>query len=129
MKLRAVLTIAAIYLGVLGIGFMLFPRQAGVDAVPVDASPALVAYLRLFGGPMVGIAVLNWLARSLGPSPARRAIVVANIVGFACVTAMDIWGVSSGDARPAAKLFLVIHLLMTVAFLLVRREAGARAEA
>ncbi len=129
MKLRAVLTIAAIYLGVLGIGFMLFPRQAGVHAVPVDASPALVAYLRIFGGPMVGIAVLNWLARNLGPSPARRAIVTANIVGFACVSAMDIWGVSSGDARPAAKLFLVIHLLLTVAFVLVRRDADARAQA
>ena len=58
---------------------------------------------------MLGIAVLNWMARNADPSGARKAIVLGNIVGFACVTAMDIWGVFSGGARPAAKLFLVIH--------------------
>jgi hypothetical protein len=82
MKLKAVLTMPAIYVAVLGIGFMLVPREIGVEAVPADASPALIAYLRIFGGPFLGIAVLNWLARELEPSPARRAIVLANIVGF-----------------------------------------------
>lgn len=127
MTLKAVLTISAIYLGVLGVGFMFAPRQIGLDAVPPDASHALLAYLRIFGGPMLGIAVLNWMARNAEPSAARNAIVVANIVGFASVTAMDIWGVFSGDARPVAKLFLVIHLLMTVAFVLAGR-ASMRAQ-
>jgi hypothetical protein len=49
MKLKAVLIVSAIYLGVLGVGFMLAPRQLGIDAVPTDASPALIAYLRIFG--------------------------------------------------------------------------------
>jgi len=31
---------------------------------------------------------------------------------------MDVWGVFGGGAREAAKLFLVIHLLMTVGFVL-----------
>jgi hypothetical protein len=123
MKLKAVLTVSAIYLGVLGVGFMFAPRQIGIDAVPPDASPALTAYLRIFGGPMLGIAVLNWMARHAEPSTARNAIVVANIVGFACVTSMDVWGVFSGDARPIAKLFLPIHLLMTVAFVLAGRAS------
>ena len=127
MTLKAVLTMSAIYLGVLGVGFMFAPRQIGLDAVPPDASRALLAYLRIFGGPMLGIAVLNWMARNAEPSAARNAIVVANIVGFASVTAMDIWGVFSGDARPVAKLFLVIHLLMTVAFVLAAR-ASRRAQ-
>jgi hypothetical protein len=43
MNLKAVLTVSAIYLGVLGIGFMLVPRQIGIEAVPADASPALIA--------------------------------------------------------------------------------------
>ena len=127
MKLKAVLTVSAIYLGILGIGFMLAPQQIGIDAVPTDASPALLAYLRIFGGPMLGIAVLNWLARNAEPSAARNAIVLGNIVGFACVTTMDLWGVFSGGARPVAKLFLVIHLLMTVAFVLAGR-ASMRAQ-
>ena len=127
MKLKVVLTVSAIYLAVLGVGFMLAPRQIGIDAVPPDASPALIAYLRIFGGPILGIAVLNWMGRNADPSAARNAIVLGNIVGFGCVTLMDVWGVFSGGARPVAKLFLVIHLLMTVAFVVAGR-ASMRAQ-
>jgi hypothetical protein len=123
MKLKVVLTVSAIYLAVLGVGFMFAPRQIGIEAVPANASRALIAYLRIFGGPFLGIAVLNWLARNAEPSPARNAIVLANIVGFGCVTAMDVWGVFSDGARQAAKLFLVIHLLMTVAFIVAWRAS------
>jgi len=121
MQLRALLAISAIYLGLLGLGMMFAPRQIGVEAVPSDASPALLAYLRIFGGPMVGIAVLNWLARNAGASKAKNAIILANLVGFACVTTMDVWGVFSGSARAAAKLFLMIHLLLTLGFVLAWR--------
>jgi uncharacterized membrane protein len=127
MKLKIVLTVAAIYLALLGLGFMFAPRQTGVEAVPEDASPALIAYLRLFGGPFLGIAVLNWMTRNAEPSATRNAIVLANIVGFGCVTAMDIWGVSSGDARQAAKVFLVVHLLITAAFV-VAGSASVRVQ-
>jgi hypothetical protein len=122
MKLNAVLTVSAIYLGVLGVGFMLAPRQIGIGAVPLDPSPELVAYLRVLGGPFLGIAVLNWLARGSPASPTRNAIVAANVVGFASVAAMDIWGVFGGGAREVAKVFLVIHLLMTIAFVLAGRS-------
>ena len=127
MKLKVVLTVSAIYLSVLGVGFMLAPRQIGIDAVPPDASPALIAYLRIFGGPILGIAVLNWMGRNADPSAARNAIVLGNIVGFGCVTLIDVWGVFSGPARPVMKLFLVIHLLMTVAFVVAGR-ASMRAQ-
>ena len=62
--------------------------------------------------------MLNWVARDAEPSRARNAIVLGNMVGFACVAAMDVWGVFSGGARPIAKLFLVVHLSMTIAFVL-----------
>jgi hypothetical protein len=123
MRIKTVLTVSAIYLGVLGLGFMFLPRQVGIDAVPVDASPALIAYLRIFSGPVLGIAVLNWLARNAEPSTARDAIVVANIVGFGCVAAMDIWAVISGEGRAVMQIFLVVHLFMFVAFILAGRSS------
>ena len=122
MKLKAVLTVSAVYQGAVGLGMMLAPRQFGIDAVPVDATPALIAFLRIFGGPMLGIAVLNWMARKAEPSTARNAIILANIVGFGCVTLMDVWGVFTGGARSIAKLFLLIHLLLTVAFVVAWRS-------
>lgn len=121
MKLKAVLTVSAIYQAIVGVGMMLAPRQFGVDAVPPDASPELIAFLRIFGGPMLGIAVLNWMARNEKPSTARNAIVIANVVGFGCVTLMDVWSVFTGGARAMAKLFLVIHVLLTTAFVVVWR--------
>jgi hypothetical protein len=80
----------------------------------------LIAYLRIFGGPILGIAVLNWMTRNVEPSATLDAIVLGNIVAFGCVTLTDVWGVFIGGARPAAKLFLVIHL-MTVAFVVAGR--------
>lgn len=127
MKLKPVLMAAAIYLGLVGLGMLFAPQYFGIGAVPPDASPELIAFLRIFAGPCIGIAVLNWMARNAEPSPARNAIVLANIVGFGCVAATDVWGVSSGDAREIAKAFLVVHLSFTLAFVLAGRATMRRA--
>ena len=118
MKLKVLLSIAAAYMTLVGVGMMFVPQQFGIGAVPADASPALIAFLRIFGGPCIGIAVLNWVARDAEPSSARNAIILGNMVGFACVVASDVWSVFTGDARPIAKLFLVVHLSMAIAFVL-----------
>ncbi len=123
MKLKPVLIASAMYLGLIGLAVMFAPRYFGIGAVPADAPPALIAFLRIFAGPCLGIAVLNWMARDAAPSPARDAIVLANIVGFGIVTTNDVQGVFSGDARQLAKAFLVVHLLFTLAFVLARRTA------
>ena len=119
---KTILTIASVYLGAVGAALMFAPIQFGIGAVPADASPALIAFLRVLGGPCIGIAVLNWLGRRSAPSRELEAILIANIVGFACVAAMDIWGVFSGGARPPAKIFLLVHLIMTAAFVLAYRR-------
>jgi hypothetical protein len=123
VPLKPLLTAAAVYLALIAFGLIFVPRYFGIGAVPPDASPALIAFLRIFAGPCLGIAVLNWRARSRAV-PALDDIVLANIVGFGCVTLMDVWGVASGEARPIAKAFLVLHLLFTLAFIAADRAAG-----
>jgi hypothetical protein len=115
---KLTLTVSALYLATIGLALMFFPLQFGTGAVPKDAAPELLALLRLLGGPLLGIAVLNWLSRDVDPS-ASHSVVLANIVGFGAVAANDIWSVASGEARDIAKMFLVVHLLFTVAFLAV----------
>lgn len=114
------LTISALYLALVGLGLMFFPLHFGVGAVPENAPPALIALLRLLGGPFLGIAVLNWLSRDAGPST-LQPVLLANLVGFGAVAANDIWDVATGEAREMAKAFLVIHLLFAFAFLAVLR--------
>jgi hypothetical protein len=95
---------------------LLVPLQFGVGAVPRDASPELLALLRLLGGPFLGIAVLDWMSRNSEPSTVRNTVVLANLVGFGVVAANDIVGVISGSARDLAKVFLFVHLSFTIAF-------------
>ena len=119
--LKATFLLSALYLAAIGLALMLFPLQFGIGAVPADASPALIALLRLLGGPFLGIAMLNWLSRDAAPSAGLRAVLVANIVGFGAVAANDVWGVASGEAREIAKVFLVVHSLFTLAFIAALR--------
>jgi hypothetical protein len=51
MKLSILLSIAAVYMALAGLGFIFAPEAFGTGAVPTDASAALIAYLRLFGSP------------------------------------------------------------------------------
>jgi hypothetical protein len=118
---KVTLTLSAIYLALVGIGLMIFPLQFGVGAVPEDASPQLIALLRLLGGPFLGIAVLNWISRDAEP-PALRAVLLANLVGFGAVAANDVGGVATGEAREAAKIFLVVHLAFALAFAVAVRK-------
>jgi hypothetical protein len=124
MALKLTLTVSAIYLALIGLALIFAPLEFGVGAVPADASPELIALLRLLGGPLLGIGVLNWLTRDAEPSPTRNAIVLANVVGFGAVAANDVWSVFNGEAREAARIFLVVHLAFTLAFVLLSRSTA-----
>jgi hypothetical protein len=123
--LKPTLILSSLYLAAIGAALVFFPRQFGVGAVPADAAPELIALLRLLGGPLLGIAVLNWLIRDASPSSARSAVLIGNLVGFGAVAANDVWSVANGEARELAKIFLVIHLSFTLAFALAVRSGRA----
>jgi hypothetical protein len=116
-------TVSAMYLAIVGLALMFAPLQFGTGAVPQDASPELTALLRLLGGPFLGISVLNFMTRKAEPSTTRNAVILANIVGFGTVATNDVWGVFSGQAREIAKVFLIVHLLFTAAFIAVARDS------
>ncbi len=122
MKLSVLLSIAAIYTALVGLGFIFAPQTIGRGAVPPDASDALIAYLRIFGSPFLGIAVLNWTARKAEPSAARNSIILGNIVGFTAIAALDVWGLLSG-ARQLTKVFALVHLLFATAFIWAGRTS------
>ena len=120
--LKPILILSSLYLAAVGLALMLFPLQFGVGAVPADASPQLVALLRLLGGPFLGIALLNWLSRGSAPAT-LRPVLLANIVGFGAVAANDVWGVASGEARAVAVWFMLVHLAFALAFIAAARTS------
>lgn len=114
--LKPLLTVASVYLAAIAIAVLLVPAQFGVNAVPDDPSPQLLALLRQLGGPLLGVALLDWLWRSVEASALRHTVLLANLVGFGAVAVNDIVGVSTGDARDLSRVFLVVHVAFTVAF-------------
>lgn len=122
---KPVLVTAAAYLAAIGLALMLVPAQFGVGAVPTDPSSELLALLRLLGGPLLGIAVLNWMSRNVDPTAIRNTVILANVVGFGAVAGNDVVGVVTGSARDLAAMFLVVHLAFTLAFAVAWMRAGA----
>jgi len=115
LKLNILLSISAIYMALLGLGFLFAPEVLAFGVVPAGASTALIAYLRTPASTFLGIAVLNWMARNAEPSPARNAIVLASTVGFGLAAVLGVLGVLSG-VPAVALVFAVLNLLTAVAF-------------
>lgn len=126
MKLNTILSISAVYMALLSLGLMLAPQPVSTGAVPADAAPALIAYLRVFGSTFLGIAVINWLARNSEPSAALNAVVVGNIIGFGAAALLDVWGIFSG-ARQLVFLFAAIHFVIAAGFIWGRNNVAHRA--
>lgn len=121
--IKPLFVMAAGYLAAIGLALLIVPAQFGVDAVPNDPSPELLALLRLLGGPLLGIAVLNWMTRNADPPAVRNTVILADLVGFAVVAGNDVVSVISGDARDVAKIFLPVHLAFTIAFVIAWARA------
>ena len=82
MKLNMLLTTSAIVCALLGLVLMITPERLFSGVILPEESNALIAYLRTPASLVFGIAALNWMARNVGASDARNAIVKANIIWF-----------------------------------------------
>ncbi len=119
MKPKVMFTIAAIYMGLLGILLVASPSMA--FGLAPDAPPSLIAKLRLPGSLFLAFAVMNWFARNSDDSSARDAIFIGNTVAFVFVTIVDFLITIIPGANPSGWVFIVIDLLFVVAFFVVGR--------
>ena len=119
MKTNALLIAAAIYLALVGLGFLLVPGVMVFGAL--GGTPAtIVAELRQYGGALLGIAALNWVARNAEVSTAMNGIFLGNMVGFGLVAVGGVLRQLSG-AIAVGWVFVMINALFAIAFFLVGR--------
>ena len=79
MKTNGLLIAAALYLALVGLGFLLAPSVMVFGAL--GGTPAtIVAELRQYGGSLLGIATLNWVARNAEASTARNGVFLGNTI-------------------------------------------------
>ena len=126
MRLNILFVISAIYLALVGLGFLFAPTALMFGTVGPEASAALIANLRGPASTFIAIALLNWLARNAEASKTRDAIVLANIVGFALAGVSDVLAVVSG--APSIELVpAIINLVIVVAFFWLGRASMSAA--
>lgn len=119
MKPKFILSFAAIYLALVGLGLLLAPTYTvlGLDA---GTSPLIIAQLRAMSDTFLGIAVLNWAARNAEASKARDAIFLGNTVGFGLSVILGAM-VSLTGGMVVSWVFTALSLFCVVGFIVVGR--------
>jgi len=119
MKPSALLTVAGIYLGLIGLGYLISPTSMMLG-FGGDVPDYLVPGIRVMSSTFLGIAVVNLVARNAEASKAREAIFLGNTVGFGVAAIMGLFAtLSSGQAL--GWVFFVINAAIAVLFVIVGR--------
>ena len=74
MKLSTVFTVNSVLSLLFGLGFLLVPAMQ-LTSFGAESSAAAELIARTYGGGLLGLALMSWLARNAGISDARSAIV------------------------------------------------------
>lgn len=113
MKASSYLAISGV-LGVLfGLGFLLAP-QATLPMYGVPTDPHNLMQMRYFGGAMVWVGLIAWLARNVRHGEALRAILQASVVGNAVGALISTWAALSGLQNAMAWSSVLIYTLLLI---------------
>jgi hypothetical protein len=119
MKPKFLLTLAAIYLGLVGLFNLISPAAAfGLDA---GASAVLIASVRVVASLYIGFAVMNWFARNAEASKARDAIFLGNTVAITLAAILFVLVALAPGGQAGIWAIVVINLFFAVAFFVVGR--------
>ena len=113
MKLSTLMVINAVISAVFGIAFVLIPWQV-LSLYGVQPNPALNYVGQLFGVSLVTFAVLTWSARNADASDARKAIILAFVIGdgIGCIIALiaQLGGVVNAFGWSTVAIYLFLAL-------------------
>jgi len=113
MKFSTFMIMYAVVSAVFGLGFVLMPGQLlPIYGVEPDAALRLIG--QFFGAAIISLAILAWLARNLNDSEARRAIVLALLVGETLGLIMALIGQLNGILNALGWSVVVVYLVFAL---------------
>lgn len=115
MSLDILFTVSSIYMALVGLGLLIFPDTLMAGAL-ASSSLVLIDVMRGCGGGFLGVAVMDWLARSAEASKARDAIVLGNTIGFISAAVFGVFSVIHGYYPVYGWVLVVINALLAVGF-------------
>jgi uncharacterized membrane protein YfcA len=115
MKLHTLMVINAVASAFFGLGFILSPAKT-LSLYGHDPDAVLSYMTQLLGAALLSFAVLTWAARNSHDSDARRAILLALVIGYAIGFVLALIAQIRGVDNAFGWSTVVIYLLFTLAF-------------
>jgi hypothetical protein len=109
MTIRTFFAILAVLSVLFGIGFVLAPAQV-LASYGIAHSPALALLGRLFGGALLTLGIILWLARDFRDDAAIRTVLVAALIGDAVNLVVATMGTMSGVVNALGWSTVLIYL-------------------
>ena len=128
MTIRTFFSILAVLSFLFGVGFVLAPGQVLAN-YGIELSPALALVGRLFGGALLALGVILWLARDFRDEAAVRAVLVGALIGDVVNLVVATMGTLSGTSNALGWTTVLIYLYGTLGsgyFLMARSSLSAR---
>ena len=113
MTIRMFFTILAVLSFLFGVGFVLAPDQVLAN-YGIEHSPALALVGRLFGGELLALGVILWLARDFRDEAAVRAVLVSTLVVGVVNLVVAIIGTLAGTTNALGWSTVLIYLFGAV---------------
>jgi hypothetical protein len=119
VKLINLLVVAAVIGAVFGVAFVVASGPLlAIYGITLDKAGTLVA--QLFGALLIGLAVLNWFARSVTDPDARQAVVLGNLTGDVVGFVVILIGQLAGIANTLGWVNVAIYLVLGLGFAYVQ---------
>ena len=115
MNLRILMIINAVVAAVFGLAFLLVPDQVSTQ-YGIEASAELEYLARVLGAAFISFAVLTWWARNANDSTARRAIVLAFLIGNSAGFVVALMGQLDEIPNSLGWSTVVIYLLFALGY-------------
>lgn len=115
MTLRNLFTVSAVGTLLFGVGLTFFPQMAYVP-YGLRLDEVGVYTTRFVEAAYLGFAAVVWLAKDVGPSQARRAIMVGFLIMNAVTFVVSLSGVLFGPANWPSITTVLLTLLLAAGF-------------
>ena len=115
MKLSTLMVLNTVICAVFGIAFVLLPLQV-YSLYGLEAGPQLNYMGQLFGAALIAFAILSWSARNAEASDARKAIVLAFLIGDGIGFFVALIGQLGGVVSTLGWSTVAIYLILTLGF-------------
>ncbi len=121
---RIALGIGGVAAIVFGLALLVFPSSA-ISASGLAVPPEAAVIARDVGATLIGLGVINWMARD-ATGQALRALLVGNVVVQALEFVVNLGEIVASQVPGQAAGGLLIHLVLGAVFVLAMRSPSAQ---